>query len=303
MVEPKEIKITDWAPIVGRWTFENGTIKYIGPQDNVPAPFGLCISNIRLTEGSVKASVKLQAETSGRILLSYRSINERYFMAGLAGYDCAYTITKFIPERGWIGVSLAGLEKNLIYDKEYHLETQIVGQRIYLSVDNVRVLEYLPKEPLPDGQVGLFTWGKGEVTFRNVSVIKKPPKIFVVMQFTSPYQQLYSEVIKPVAEEFGFEAYHAGEVYGPGVVLHDISEGIIDAKIIIAEVTPINQNVFYELGYAHALGKPTILLAERGKELPFDISGYRCLFYENSIGGKKQVEDNLRKHLQAITHD
>jgi hypothetical protein len=53
----------------------------------------------------------------------------------------------------------------------------------------------------------------------------------------------------------------------------------------------------------HALGKPTILLAERGKQLPFDISGYRVLFYENTIGGKKQVEDGLKKHLAAILRE
>jgi len=58
------------------------------------------------------------------------------------------------------------------------------------------------------------------------------------------------------------------------------------------------------LGYAHALGKPTILLAERGKgPLPFDISGYRVLFYENTIAGKKQVEEGLRKHLTAILRE
>ncbi len=65
----------------------------------------------------------------------------------------------------------------------------------------------------------------------------------------------------------------------------------------------INQNVFYELGYAHALGKPTILLAEKGKQLPFDVSGYRYLCYENSIGGKRKVDEALRKHLAAILHE
>ena len=84
------------------------------------------------------------------------------------------------------------------------------------------------------------------------------------------------------------------------LILEDIVRGIIDAKIVVAEITPPNQNVFYELGYAHALNKPTILLAERGKTLPFDVSGYRCLFYENTIGGKGKVEEGLRKHLDAI---
>jgi nucleoside 2-deoxyribosyltransferase len=87
------------------------------------------------------------------------------------------------------------------------------------------------------------------------------------------------------------------------MILHDIAQGIVDAKVVVAEITPANQNVFYEIGYAHALGKPTILLAERGKQLPFDISGYRVLFYENSIAGKKQVEEGLKKHLQAILRE
>jgi hypothetical protein len=110
-------------------------------------------------------------------------------------------------------------------------------------------------------------------------------------------------VIQPVAKEFGLYAYHVGEMFGPGMILKDIAQGIIEAKIVIAEVTAPNSNVFYELGYAHALEKSTILLAERGKQLPFDIAGYRCLFYENSIGGKREVEDSLKKHLKAILHD
>jgi hypothetical protein len=120
------------------------------------------------------------------------------------------------------------------------------------------------------------------------------------MQFSDPYQTLYADVIQPLIESYKLRAYHAGEVFGPGIILEDITGGIVEARIVIAEITPPNQNVFYELGYAHALKKPTILLADSGKDLPFDVSGYRCLFYENSIGGKKKVEDGLRKHLVAI---
>ena len=76
-------------------------------------------------------------------------------------------------------------------------------------------------------------------------------------------------------------------------MLEDIIEGLVESEVIVAEITPANPNVFYELGYAHALGKPTILLAERGRELPFDIRGYRCIFYDNTIGGKKEIETKL----------
>ena len=73
--------------------------------------------------------------------------------------------------------------------------------------------------------------------------------------------------------------------------------------MIIAEITAPNQNVFYELGYAHALNKPTVLLAQRGKELPFDIRSYRVIFYEDTIGGKPVVEKTLRTHLHSILKD
>jgi hypothetical protein len=92
----------------------------------------------------------------------------------------------------------------------------------------------------------------------------------------------------------------AGDILGPGLIIEDIARSIDTAKIIIAEITEPNQNVFYELGYAHALNKPTILLAEKGRRLPFDIAGHRCLFYENSIGGKQKIENGLRNYLRAI---
>ena len=72
---------------------------------------------------------------------------------------------------------------------------------------------------------------------------------------------------------------------------------------LIADITPANRNVYYEVGYAHAVGKDTILVAEKPTELPFDLSPFRVLFYENSIAGKAKVEAGLRKHLVAILGD
>ena len=80
----------------------------------------------------------------------------------------------------------------------------------------------------------------------------------------------------------------------------NIIGGIIESEVIIADITPVNANVFYELGYAHAFFKPTILLAQRGTQLPFDLSGYRVIFYDDSIKGKREVEEKLRKHLKSI---
>ncbi len=123
------------------------------------------------------------------------------------------------------------------------------------------------------------------------------------MQFTERYLGLYNEVIKKVAEseQFKLKAYHAGETFGR-VILQDIIRGLEEARVVIAEITPANKNVFYELGYAHALKKTTILLVEKDHvdELAFDLKGYRCIVYENTIGGKQHVQTELEKHLQSI---
>jgi hypothetical protein len=74
------------------------------------------------------------------------------------------------------------------------------------------------------------------------------------------------------------------------------------AHAVVAEISTPNPNVFYELGYAHALRKPAILLFRRqeGEAMPFDVSGYRAIFYDDTIGGKKGVERSLEQHLKAI---
>jgi hypothetical protein len=124
--------------------------------------------------------------------------------------------------------------------------------------------------------------------------------VFVVMQFTAPYNELYSDAIRPVCERLGLVAVRADEKFGPGVIIKDIERQINEAKVVIADITPANPNVYYEVGYAHALQKPTILIAEGPAQLPFDVSPFRTLFYENSIAGKAKVEAGLRAHLEAI---
>ena len=110
-----------------------------------------------------------------------------------------------------------------------------------MEVESVQVLEHVLDTPLPQGQFGLFAWGSTNVEFTSTSVSEEPGTAFVVMQFSDPYQDLYTDVIKKVIDdpEYNLRAYHAGEVFGPGVVLEDIIRGIIDAKVIVAEITPM----------------------------------------------------------------
>lgn len=302
-------KALRWAALSGLWQFTGSSAKYLGPSSGeVVQAYGIALTNHNLTDGFVRVHVKLsEVDVAGHIsaglVLGFQSERSRYVIVQLGAYGFAYSIAEFAPGVAWRGIENAGSARNLEAGKEYEIDVRQTGQEIRLSVDGVSVIETILAQPLAGSQLGLFAWGKVPVDFSQLEVGSDKPQVFVAMQFGQPYDTLYKEVIYPRATDLGLSVIRIDEVAGPGIIFEDIKRQIAQAKIIIAEITAPNQNVYYELGYAHALNKPTILLAQRGKELPFDIRSYRVIFYDDSIGGKPTLEQHLQKHLEAILRD
>lgn len=295
-----------WIPLSGNWSFQGTNAEYNGP-DDPQTPASVTLSSTRIRNGRISTNIRIsepERGNAGRIVLGYNAATENYYSVGLGGYGHAYLIDEFTKGQGWRAVSAKGITSHLKRQNLYKVDVDIRGQMVFLSVDGIEVIAQQLPHPLEGGQVGLFAWGSGSVQFEGFdwSVSDDDlPRVFVVMEFDTRYDSLYSEVIKPVCKEYGFEAYRADDVYRPGIILQDIISGLKESDMIIAEISPTNPNVFYELGYAHAIEKPTVLLARRGGELPFDISGYRVIFYDDTIGGKSAVEKDLKNHLSNIT--
>ena len=290
----------DWAAIAGNWSFKGRVAKYSGVPD---AADGIVLSPDTLRNGRVSTRVFLSdtERCVGRILLGYDAETERYFSVGLGGDSAAYTVEEFVPsQRRREPLARKGSASQLDNETWYEVEAELRARSIALTVNRILVInQTLPYNPR-GAQTGLFARGDGEVQFDGFKVDGSRPKAFVVMQFEETYDNLYNEVIRPVCVKSGFQVERADDVFRPGTILQDIINGLLESDVVIAEVSPANPNVFYELGYAHALDKPTVLLARRGGDLPFDISGYRVIFYDDTIGGKPQVEATLDKHLANI---
>jgi hypothetical protein len=301
MAEKRKKAAENFVPIAGRCRFEGANASYLGPTDH-DNPFGLCLVPRRFRSGTITVEATLSHTTQmARVVIGYHAATGAYYAVGLGGFDYAYVIVEFIPGRGWNGVKVDGSSSQLRLERPYHLEVEVSGQHVLLSVDSVQVVDFTLPSPLQGDQTGLYAGGTSEIQFQNFRVSTDDPSIFVVMQFGAPYDALYQEVIQPVSHRAGFKALRADHVYRPGVILQDIIRGIVESDVIVADITPTNPNVFYELGYAHALQKPTILLANRQIEkLPFDVSGYRVIFYDDTIGGKRDIESTLEKHLESI---
>lgn len=291
-----------WAPLAGNWSFDGRSANYLGPEEKRD-PVGLALSADRLRQGSLQVAVRLDRpiEGSGRLVFGYDSSGRNYFSIGIGGYDRAYVLDEFVQGRGWGGLALEGSIRNIREKGDIALRVDLRGQRVRLTVDDVTVIERNLPHPLRGDQVGVFAWGASPVAFSAFTTAASSPRAFVIMQFTEPFNSFFCHVIHPVAKRAGLEAFRATDVYKPGIILEDILRDILESEVIIAEISSGNPNVFYELGYAHALGKQTILLADRATaQLPFDIRGYRVIFYENTIKGKPEVEKELEEHLKNI---
>ncbi len=292
----------NWIPITGKWAISPDSVVYKGPIDPA-SPYGIVLSNQAFRDGHASVDMTFSswnADSAARLLLGYDAKTEEYISVGLGGYGRAFVIDRFLSSHGWRAEKHVGDWTTLVADNKYHLDVLITGQSIVLNVDGIRVIDHQLGQPLNGAQVGLFMFGSNEVSFEGFRAIPGLPSGFVIMEFSGPYDPLYREVLLVVAEQEGVSLGRADEIEGPGVVLQDIVKGVAESTVVVAEITPPNRNVFYELGYAHALHKPVILLAKRGEALPFDVAGYRCIFYDDSISGKSGVEKEFRRHLKAI---
>lgn len=106
--------------------------------------------------------------------------------------------------------------------------------------------------------------------------------------------ELFQYIIHPVTTELGYKLLRVDQISIPGPITADILRKLIDADLVIADITDLNPNVMYELGIRHAFGKPVIMLAERGQAIPFDITNVRVIFYSLEL-----AEVGYSKHLLA----
>jgi len=103
---------------------------------------------------------------------------------------------------------------------------------------------------------------------------------FVMMPFGQWYDRYYQEIYVPAIRDAGFEPIRADELFSTGSVVEQIWEQIEKSKVLLAELTEKNANVFYELGLAHAAHKPVVFSAGRVEDVPFDLRHLRVIVYD-----------------------
>jgi hypothetical protein len=100
------------------------------------------------------------------------------------------------------------------------------------------------------------------------------------MPFGEWYDRYFRDIYIPATKEAGFEPLRADGLFTAGAVMDQIWAQIRKAKVLLADLTGKNPNVFYELGLAHALGKPVVFVAGDIEDVPFDVRHLRVVVYD-----------------------
>lgn len=290
-----------WVPLHGTFDISKHEIRF-EPGITVPGPkpqppIGIVRCDASFGGGVLSFEVKFEAEGSRAQVILNNGAPDQVF-AGLNVLGLPYGLATFSNNR-YSPLALSGEGSSLPIGEWIPVRLVVSGSMLILMVRGVEVCR--AQHQIFPAQLALYAEGNSTVHFRNIDISTSEQQAFVIMQFSNQYDDLYNEVIRPTCESFGYEVIRADDMYTSNLIIQDITHSINEASLVIADVTPDNPNVYYEVGYAHGIGKQTILLCDRSRErLPFDISSIRTIFYDNSIGGKSRVKERLRRHLENI---
>jgi hypothetical protein len=119
---------------------------------------------------------------------------------------------------------------------------------------------------------------------------------FVAMPFEDSFSDVFHYGLANAVRANGLLCERIDNQAFVGDIVERLKEHIRSARIVIADVTNANPNVFLEVGFAWGHGVPTILVCREGSELRFDIQSQRCIFYDSI----RDLEQKLKTDLAQI---
>jgi hypothetical protein len=127
----------------------------------------------------------------------------------------------------------------------------------------------------------------------------------VVMPKGHDFEGVYNIAVRPAAVDAGLRVLRADELTHTSISGSGVWEWLRDATVVVADVTGKNPNVYYELGVAQVLAKPTLLIARDAGDIPSDLSHVRVLIYQSDTRSLQELRrgltNSLRRKIEATT--
>lgn len=136
--------------------------------------------------------------------------------------------------------------------------------------------------------------------FKKLKFDLRDNHCFYLGPFCDPFNTIYCDHIVKAAQREGFSIERADDIFGTQPIIEDIWEAINSSTVVIADATERNPNVMYEIGMAHTVGKPVVILAQTIDDVPFDLKHYRCVIYTYTPRGCAELEEKVAQTIRFL---
>lgn len=150
--------------------------------------------------------------------------------------------------------------------------------------------------------------GKAELSgfFRRAGILTSDERVdqdmaFVLVPFHPEFMETFLTV-SHVCRDAGLKCLRGDEDYYDDVQ-PEILRLMVQARIIIAVIDGRNPNVFYELGIAHAIDKPVIIISRSVESLPIDVRSKYMVLYDDLSDLEHKLRDQLLKVFRGLSDD
>ncbi|MEK6289222.1 MAG: hypothetical protein AABO57_26205 [Acidobacteriota bacterium] len=121
------------------------------------------------------------------------------------------------------------------------------------------------------------------------------------MPFGPGFDDRYRRVYAPAIRDAGLQPLRADSLSKPSPIMEDVWRLTKLAGVLLADLTGCNVNVFYELGLAHGIQKPVVLITDNVQEIPFDLRSLRVLVTRDMQNA--EMRRQLTRALQETVAD
>lgn len=131
------------------------------------------------------------------------------------------------------------------------------------------------------------------------------PSCFLVMPFGTPEADAVHAVLRQACQRAGLRPLRGDDLFTPTDILDDIWRSLAGAHCVIADISGRNPNVMYELGIAHTLAKPVLILSRSAADIPIDLATRRVIVYGGAPGATwaDALASQVQQALQTLLRD
>jgi hypothetical protein len=112
-------------------------------------------------------------------------------------------------------------------------------------------------------------------------------------------------LIDEVLTGYGLSVIRADQIGAPGMITDQIVRSIVRSRMVFADLTGANANVYYELGVAHSLKRPVVTIIDKARNLTFDAAHDRAIVVGDdgrlSLAQAKSLRKQLAQFVQSVS--